>query len=747
MASLFSELKRRNVFRVAAAYAVGGWILIEAGSVLMPTFGVPDGVFKVYAVIVIAGFVLATIFSWIFEFSSEGIRRTEDVPDRQSVAPITGRRLDWLIIGLLIVALGISVTLNITGLRGSAGSDAERRASIAVLPFASRSANASNAFFADGIHDDLLTSLAKIGSLKVISRTSVMEYRDTTKNLKQIGGELGVRHVLEGSVQRVGENVRINVQLIDAESDDHLWAQVYDRELTTENIFSIQSEISTNIADALKAALTPGDRARLKSRPTGSLEAYNLYLAGRNNVYQRRLDNLFQARNQFEQAIALDPNYAQAYSGLSDSLMLILINHQALSPDEVYPLAQAAVDRALELDTEDAEIYASLGLIRMHQAEWKRSKPELVEAATALERAIELNPNHAQAFTWYASVQGLRGRPEKAIELLEKALELDPLARIPQSNLAEKYAELGHNDEALAQWLGAVRFHPDWPTAYDNVADHLAGLGRLDEAFAWFRKARQLSMDPLVGRGIVAIELEFGRRERVDEFLDAVPPAHPMSALAEPYRRLFDGDFVAASSLAERLVGQGGIPDLILLDFASDAALLAGEFARSRSFFEQLWPAFADPGPPAVKLENSDDAIRYAYVLQQLGEEERASAYLNAALGLLQRHHRMGARGYGIHDVQALALLGRREQAMKALRTAVDAGWRSAAMYNNWILEQDPLLVPLREDPEFRSLAAAVRADIERMRERVERAEATREWEQLLAAADTGGHSRGRPPK
>ena len=247
MTTFFEELKRRNVLRVAAAYGVVAWIIIEAGSVLLPTFGASESTFQTYVLVVLVGFLAALILSWIFEVTPEGVKLEKNVDRSESVTYQTGRKLNFAIIGLLIIALGISITLNITGVRISPTGD---RLSIAVLPFESRSADADNENFADGIHDDLLTRLANISALKVISRTSVMEYRDSTKNIRQIAKELGVGTVLEGAVQRDGDNVRINAQLIDAATDKHLWAKTYDRQLSVQNIFAIQSDISEEIAIA-----------------------------------------------------------------------------------------------------------------------------------------------------------------------------------------------------------------------------------------------------------------------------------------------------------------------------------------------------------------------------------------------------------------------------------------------------------------------------------------------------------------
>ena len=224
MDSFFSELRRRNVLRLAATYALAAWILIEAGSVLLPTFGVPEWFFRAYVLVIFAGFVVSLILAWVFEVTPEGVKLESRI-DHDQGRPRTRSKSNTIIIALLIIALGVSITFNVTGLRSpdepAATSVATATPSIAVLPFTSRSTDPDNQYFADGIHDDLLMRLAHIGSLRVISRTSVNEYRDTTKNLREIGSELGVATIVEGAVQRSGSQVRITVQLIDAETDEH----------------------------------------------------------------------------------------------------------------------------------------------------------------------------------------------------------------------------------------------------------------------------------------------------------------------------------------------------------------------------------------------------------------------------------------------------------------------------------------------------------------------------------------------
>ncbi len=405
--------------RVAAAYAVVAWIIIEAGSVLLPTFGASESAFQTYVIVVVAGFVASLVLAWVFELTPEGVKLEKNVDRAESITPRTGRKLDFIFIALLVIALGVSVSLNVTGMRDAqvAPLAAVDRLSIAVLPFTSRSTDPENQLFADGIHDDLLTRLANIAALKVISRTSMMEYRDTTKNLRQVGEELGVGTVLEGAVQRVGDSVRISAQLIDASTDEHIWAKSYDRQLSTVNLFAIQSEISAEITRALRATLTDEEQLRLANIPTNSLAAYNLYTQGRDNLYKRRLDTLLKAREQFEAAIALDPDYADAYAGLADSVLLLLNNHQAISPDEAFAVAGTSLDKALSLNPDLSDAHASLGLLKHKKWEETRTGAGLEEAAAYFVSALELNPNNATAYMWFGSIRAAQQRIEEAIEL------------------------------------------------------------------------------------------------------------------------------------------------------------------------------------------------------------------------------------------------------------------------------------------------------------------------------------------
>ena len=284
----FQELKRRNVYKVAVAYAVIAWLLIQLASILFPTFEAPGWVMKAFVTIVFLGFPIALVLAWAFELTPAGIRRTEDVGPAESITHRTGRKVTAFIVTAAVVAAGLLAFQFLRTNRGSVATEktlptartsAIPLKSIAVLPFASLSEDKANEYFASGIQDEILTRLAKIADLKVISRTSTQQYQSKPGNLPEIAKQLGVAHILEGSVQKVGDTVRVNVQLIKAETDAHLWADTYDRKLT--DIFAVETEVAQKIAGSLAAHLTGGEQQQIAAVPTRNSQAYDAYLRGR----------------------------------------------------------------------------------------------------------------------------------------------------------------------------------------------------------------------------------------------------------------------------------------------------------------------------------------------------------------------------------------------------------------------------------------------------------------------------------
>ena len=537
MTTFISELRRRNVIRVAATYGLIAWIIIEAGSVLLPTFGAPEGAFQIYVIAVIGGFVLSLILAWVFEVTPDGVKRERNLDSAaRRASPESRQRMNLVIIGLLVVALTVSITFNVTDIRNSTESNEAVTDGnwIAVLPFTNISSNPESAALVDGIHNDLLTRLANNKALKVISQTTVMEYRNSAKSIPQIGRELGVDTILEGTVQQAGDTVRINMQLIDARTDEHLWAKVYDRSLTMQDIFEIQTDISAEIALELRAALAPEENGRNARLPTDNLIAYSLYSKAQSDMATRIPEDALAARQQFEQAIELDPQFAEAHAGLATSVLLLYINDQAVERDEAFAIAEEELNTALSLNPDLADAYAGLGLLKMQLWQQTRTGNENIEAAAAFRKALELNPNHAYAYMWFAGLRDTQGQIDEAIALYEKSKEVDPLGRIPYANLPGLYAQRGQHEESLRQLIQATELHPDWATPYEFIALQLAALGRIDESLAWIYRAREVSSNPFEGGNVdIGIYMTFGDTDRAKEALFTFPETHPLADYAE----------------------------------------------------------------------------------------------------------------------------------------------------------------------------------------------------------------------
>lgn len=738
MNTLISELRRRNVLRVAAAYALVSWILIEAGSVLLPTFGAPEWFFRAYVVIVICGFVVSMIIAWVFEVTPDGVLRERDI-DRSTYEPRSREKLNLTIIGLLIVALGVSITFNVTGLRNKTEPPivSSARDSIAVLPFSSRSTDEENQYFADGIHDDILTRLANIESLRVISRTSVHEYRDTTKNVRQIGRELGVATIVEGAVQRSGDQVRITVQLIDAGTDEHIWAESYDQALTIENVFDIQSEISARIASALRAALTPEDQQRLASMPTNNIGAYAEYVKGRRNLSTRNFTSLQQARTQFERAIELDPEYAQAHAALAQTVLVTLSNHKTILQPEAFSIADTAIEKALSVDPELAEAYAARGLLQMMRWESTRTGTGNIDAATSFQMALDLSPSLADAYVWFASLRQTEGEIDAAIDLLSEALTIDPLSRIPYVNLPSFYAARGANAETTAMLLKAIGIFPDWYLPYNYLSNHLQKLGRLDEAVAWGLREMALSQDPMRGGFLIGIYEEFGDDQAVTDFVEGFPADHPLYPIGKSYWHYVTRDYEGALAELESLEDPTAYPLDVVSALTVGAAIMTGEFDRAYDYMIRGYPSLAGDTDVTIDHKNAYPAVLLAFVEQKRNRPKQARELLDKAQPVVALLPRLGMAGHGIKDVHILTLQGRPNAAIDALIEAVDAGFVSSQAFDVWSFDEDPIIEPLRSDPRFPAIEKRMNDRIEEMRRNVEEARAASDWGALLAKTET----------
>ena len=510
-----AELKRRNVYKVAVAYIVAGWALSQGIAQVLPVFDVPNWTIRLIVVLIIIGLPVALVLAWAFEITPEGIKRTE-MADRM---PSAAQRKKHTWIYIVIVGAVVSITLFLLG-RYSAISGAPGHTqaatgiaekSIAVLPFDNLSRDPDNAYFAEGVQDEILTRLAKVADLKVISRTSTQHFKSVPENLPQIAKQLGVTNILEGSVQKVKDQVRVNVQLINALTDAHLWAEIYDRKLT--DLFSVESDIAKTIADTLQAKLTGSETTAMSNKPTENPEAYELYLKGRFFWNKRTGQDLKTACDYFQQAIAIDPHYATAYAGLAESYILIPL-FDAGSPQDYFPKAKAAAERAIELQETSAEAHTALGLLLcFSDVNFAQSKKEF-------KRAIELNPNYATAHHWYGNALLVAlGRFDEAISENKRAVELDPLSLIINADLGSTFMLARQYDQAIAQLQRTLTLDNKFGYTHWNLGQALYLKGDTAAAIVEYEKARTLDDDPQIVALLGRAYAETGKK---DQALDLV---------------------------------------------------------------------------------------------------------------------------------------------------------------------------------------------------------------------------------
>src|SRR5881394_2088984 len=509
LGSFFAELKRRNVYKVAIAYGVVAWLLIQVATQVFPFFEIPNWVVRLVVLVIIIGLPIALIVAWAFELTPQGLKRTE-VADAMPTRPSVRRAWIYVVIIGGALALGLFFLGRYTGLRRSEGT-ASAEKSIAVLPFDNLSRDPDNAYFAEGVQDEILTRLAKVADLKVISRTSTQRFKSAPSDLREIAKQLGVANILEGSVQKANDQVRVNVQLINALTDAHLWADTYDRKLI--DIFSVESDIAKTIADTLQAKITGSEKNSIAKAPTANPEAYELYLKGRFFWNKRTAADLRKAIEYFNQALYKDPSYALAYAGLTDAY-LILSQYGAASPADSFPQAIAAAKKAIELDDTLAEAHTSLACsLAYYDFDFEQSVKEF-------ERAIQLNPNYATAHHWLSNgVLSALGRFERAITEGKRAVELDPLSLVINTDLGQDFFYARRYDEAIAHLRKTIEMDPRFYFAHWVLGTALQLKGQLSEAVAEYSKAVELNDDPSVLALLGQAYARAGQRDEAQKIL------------------------------------------------------------------------------------------------------------------------------------------------------------------------------------------------------------------------------------
>jgi TolB-like protein/Tfp pilus assembly protein PilF len=461
--SILRELQQRKVIRVAGVYIVVAWLLVQIAATIAPILGLPDWFEKLVLALLGMGFPVALILAWAFELTPDGIRRGSS-PSSSRVSAY----LDYVILGgaVLVAAYLLS--------QPSMSPEQDRRnldRSVAVLPFLNLDGDGATVAFAAGIHSDLCGQLSRISSLRTISRTSMRRYQKSDLSVPEIAKELDVATVLEGSVQRSGDNVRISVQLIDATADEPLWTETYDRELTAANLFAIQSEIARAIGHQLQVALSSDDLRRLDTIPTHSIAALESYFIGKLMLEQRTNRSLMAAIDYFEAVVELDPNFALGWSGLADAYMLLPEYSYTFDSDLLQRRAREAVLKALSLDPGLPEVRATEAWYQLRFFDW-------VSAEQAFREALAVAPDNTNALHWLSHTLSWQGQHEEAIELARRAVEADPQSKMMRTNLAYILNDARRFDEGLELARQLREIDPDYTIQHRSYYLHNLWAGR-----------------------------------------------------------------------------------------------------------------------------------------------------------------------------------------------------------------------------------------------------------------------------
>jgi TolB-like protein/cytochrome c-type biogenesis protein CcmH/NrfG len=669
--SFFAELKRRNVYKVAIAYAVVAWLLMQVASQIFPFFEIPNWAVRLVVLLLIIGFPVALILAWAFELTPEGIKRAEDVDLSKSLTRKTGRKLDFFIIAVLLLVIGILVFQRLRPNVSPAVSSSLEK-SIAVLPFDNLSEEKANAYFADGMQDEILTKLASVGDLKVISRKSTAKYKSAPEDLKTVARELGVATVLEGSVQRAGDKVRVNVQLLDARIDTHLWAKSYDRDL--KDVFSVESEVAQEIADALRAKLSPSQSDALATAPTHDPEAYDLFLKG--EYEQRQAESalnaeLFdRAQTFYRQALARDRNFALAYARLAYSE---LFRHWFISNLTSAELAEVKsnIERALAIAPALPDAHLALGMF--YYWGYRDYDPALRE----FDRTLELQPSSSDGWNFRASIHRRRGEWQRALTEFDRAAELNPRDSRSPGEIGNTYTTLRRWSDAEHELTRALALDPhNALAAYYLARYYINSTGDIRRARQAFEGVPADSKIALAGDVAVTVD------ERV-------------------YLDVFEKHFADALKAWDRL--PTNIPEARLHQLMARVGIqvLAGESAVAKSDCEQTRALLESRIAERPEDRTSLTALAWVYVC--LGRNADALRVARQAADSLPIEKDALAGPYllaGLAEIEART--GKPEEAVKILRqliTAPAGGFVSIAR-----LKIDPVWDPIRNDPGFQKL-------------------------------------------
>jgi len=709
--SLFKELKRREVFSSAAYYFAIAWGTIEILEWVLERWQVspPEWLMPLLATALVVGFPVTMFLAWMFDLDKTGIHRT----------PPTGKkgRITIFLATLLMIG-GTGGLYYLIGTPEISGRvlPPSVRPKVAVLPFEAFSTDPDNIEFADAIHYELLSNLGRISSLLVISRQSVMQYRDSGKSMPAIAAELGVDALLTGAVQRMGKQIRMKIALRDGKHDDQVWSEDFDFEFTPDTYFKVQSEIAETVSEKFQLALAESDRIRVGSAPTRQQTAYGAYLLGRLKLANRNNEDAEAAIELFKEAIHIDPDYALAYVGLAESYD-VYRGLGSIPQEEALEIMNSLVDTALSLDGSLGEAYTELGNIRGRQAEFD-------EAEAAFLRALELSPNYPPLYSKYgAFLYFARQNKEASVQMQKRALELDPRSANINNFLALILEDMGRLREAETYALKALNLSggQHQGTQFTLGIIYVWGLSDYQRGIHHLEEANRLDIkNPWAASFLAAAWLDLLDEEAAEKWAEIAwerAPYKRASCYAQMGMNIYRRTPEAGIECLQRLLALEPGNPWLLRDFR-DFDLSTGRFAEALARYKAGNSELFDSAGPKINGRNYQAAIDLYLVLSPIGEHELADALLEGALEMVADLPRMSSGGYGWADVEIYALQGRTDSALEAMRRAIDEGLRGSW----WELPMNLNLQSLWDEPEFKSMLTEIEADMTSKRKAIQAA-------------------------
>lgn len=639
--SFFKELQRRNVVRVGAAYCVIGWLLAQVAEFAFENFGAPDWVLKTFVVVLLLGLPLALIFAWAFELTPEGIKLEKNVTGEKSITPRTGRRLDNLTLAAAAVVIVIFVVDRLpesgdvpapadsaaTEPTENASTDIAPDRSIAVLPFVAMTASQDDEFFADGLSEELLNVLTKVEGLKVAGRTSSFYYKGRNEDLRAIGDALGVAHILEGSVRRAGNQIRVTAQLIKTDDGFHLWSETYER--SDGNTFAIQDEISNSVARALQAEIL-GAESQQDRKAEFSVEAQNIYLIAQAAMARRSLDDIRRARDLYAQASALDPANPAYFAGYAHAVAIQYWNHRDITADEAIAEAGSAIDIALGLGQAGADVLAVAGLVQELRALALNEADAKQRALDYYQRAISENADNILARQWLASIYLDINEPQLARDNFEIVVELDPLNTLALTGLANAYFGLGLYDQARQHLFKVQSLFPDSSMAHRYIANLEYQAGRLDKSSYWMDIAAELNPSPHENFLALSNYIAFGWADEALEIAEKYQQASDGTDISRLVQARLDMDLRTLSEESQLIFRQTGDEDFAALSAWADA--LRDRCDATVVTLERQYPSLK--GEVIEYLDGSDliNAVLLAHCYSKTGNQADSGRLTSALM-------------------------------------------------------------------------------------------------------------------